>query len=363
MLHNLAIYTPYGLIYSIGISRGEFMSKVYFIEKNTEDKSEISHIALQLLKYIEKETNHNYAKEVPIKVHFGERGNSTYVSEECYLDVINHLKEKGVTPKYIESNVLYRGARTTTSNHLKLALEHGFTSLPIIIADGETGTEYDEITINKEYFDICKIGKAYSRYNQFIVMNHFKGHQMAGFGGALKQLAMGFAARSGKMAQHSSLSPVVSEKRCISCGLCMEKCDFDAIHMDGTAVIDDEKCTGCAGCIAVCPEGAIKNKWDNKSFLYNLAEYAYGAAKGKDNIYISYLINITKDCDCIGKHMNNLHGNIGLMASKDPVALDTACLDTLQKMSGRDYFDKGRITLGHAEKIGLGTREYEIIRL
>lgn len=143
----------------------------------------------------------------------------------------------------------------------------------------------------------------------------------------------------------------------------MEKCDFDAIRIEEFAIIDDEKCTGCAGCIAVCPEGAIRNKWDNKSFLYNLAEYAYGATQGKDNIYISFLINITKDCDCIGKHMDHIHENIGVMASKDPVALDTASIDILQKMSTKDYFDKGRTTLEHAEKIGLGTRKYELINL
>jgi hypothetical protein len=339
------------------------MSKVYFIESTTSDYKELSKMAVRLLKKIEDDTSHTYEKEVPIKVHFGEKGNSTYVPEECYLGVINHLKDKGVKPSYIESNVLYRGARTTSSSHLELARDHGFKTIPIIIADGPTGTEYNEIEINKEYFDVCKIGKAYGNYSQFIVMNHFKGHEMAGFGGALKQLSMGFAARSGKMAQHSSVSPVVNEKKCISCGLCMEKCDFDAIEMDGTAVIIDEKCTGCAGCIAVCPEGAIRNKWDNKSFLYNLAEYAYGAAKDKDNIYISYLINITHDCDCIGKHMDSIHGNIGVMASKDPVALDTASVDILQKKSGKDFFDKGRITLEHAEKIGLGTRKYELVKL
>ncbi|SHJ28569.1 hypothetical protein SAMN02745751_02187 [Dethiosulfatibacter aminovorans DSM 17477] len=339
------------------------MSKVYFIENDTKDYSELSGIAVELLKSIEEDTDHKYEKIVPIKVHFGEKGNRTFLPEDCYLGVINHLKDKGVEPSYIESNVLYRGARTTTSSHLKLAREHGFTSLPIIIADGETGTEYDEVEINKEYFDVCKIGKAYGNYSQFIVMSHFKGHAMAGFGGALKQLSMGFAARSGKMAQHSSVSPVISKKKCISCGLCIEKCNFDAITMDGTAVIDDEKCTGCAGCIAVCPEGAIRNRWDSKSFLYNLAEYAYGAAKGKDNIYISYLVNLTVDCDCIGKHLDTVHGNIGVMASKDPVALDAASLDILQRESGKNHFDKGRITLEHAEKIGLGTREYELIKL
>lgn len=188
------------------------MSKVYFIESKTKNYCELSKISLELLKKIEIDSNHKYERDVPIKVHFGEKGNSTYVPEECYLDIIEHLKDFGVQTSYIETNVLYRGSRTTKDSHIKLAKEHGFNAIPIIIADGATGTDYDEVVINKEYFDTCKIGKEYGKYNQFIVMSHFKGHEMAGFGGALKQLSMGFAARSGKMAQHSSVSPVVSEK-------------------------------------------------------------------------------------------------------------------------------------------------------
>jgi uncharacterized Fe-S center protein len=300
---------------------------------------------------------------MPIKVHFGEKGNKTFIPAKCYDSIINYLKNKAIKPIYIETNVLYRGSRTTTESHINLALEHGFNQIPIIIADGETGTEYTEVEINKCFFDKCKIGRAYQEYEKFIVMSHFKGHNAAGFGGAIKQLSMGFAARGGKLAQHSGISPIVNAKYCISCGLCIEKCDFDAIHMDGTAVIDSKKCIGCAGCIAVCPKGAIKNSWGAENFLEKMAEYAYAASKDKENIYISFLHNITNDCDCIGQHMDTVAEDIGVLASKDPVALDSACLNILQKNSGKKLFDKGRVTLTHAEKIGLGFCDYELIEL
>jgi uncharacterized Fe-S center protein len=173
---------------------------------------------------------------------------------------------------------------------------------------------------------------------------------------------MGFAARGGKFAQHSGISPIVSAKKCIACGLCAEKCDFDAIHMDEVAIIDSEKCVGCAACIAVCPEAAIRNDWGGSNFLEKLAEYAYGASRGKDIIYISFLQNITADCDCMGQHMELIADNIGVLASKDPVALDCACLDLLQQSSRQSLFEKGRKTLAHAEKIGLGTNRYELVK-
>lgn len=339
------------------------MSKVYFIEQKNANYNELGKSALGLLKTIEAETNHQFAEKLPIKVHFGEKGNNTYMPPECYDAVIEYLKSKNVSPTYIETNVLYRGARTTAESHRKLALEHGFNQIPIIFADGEIGTDYNEIEINKDYIDKCKIGKAYQDYKQYIVMSHFKGHNAAGFGGALKQLAMGFAARGGKFAQHSGISPIVSAKKCIACGLCVEKCDFDAIHIDEVAVIDNEKCVGCAGCIAVCPEAAIRNDWGGSNFLEKLAEYAYGASRDKDIIYISFLQNITADCDCMGQHMDLIADNIGVLASKDPVALDCACLDMLQKNSAQKLFEKGRKSLQHAEKIGLGTTRYELISI
>lgn len=339
------------------------VSKVYFIRNTESDYNQLGRDALKLLKKIVSETRHRFEKEVPIKVHFGEKGNKTFIPAKCYDEIINYLKENGVSPYYIETNVLYRGSRTTTDKHIETAKNHGFTQIPIIIADGDIGTEYDEIEINKEYVKKCKIGKEYGKYKQFIVMSHFKGHIEAGFGGALKQLAMGFAARSGKLEQHSGISPVVTAEKCIACGLCVNKCNFSAIQISDVAIIDQSKCIGCAGCIAVCPQGAIENTWGGANFLEKLAEYAYGASKDKDNIYITFVHNITKDCDCTGRHMKPITGNIGILAGKDPVALDTACLDLVQKNSGKKLFEKGRISLKHAEKIGLGTMSYELIEL
>jgi hypothetical protein len=209
---------------------------------------------------------------------------------QCYDEIIRYLKDNGASPAFIETNVLYRGSRTTAENHLKTAEAHGFTQIPVIIADGEIGVDYDEIEINKEYFDTCRIGKKYSQYKQYIVTSHFKGHAAAGFGGALKQLAMGFAARSGKMAQHTDISPLVDTDACTACGTCADSCDFDAITISDAAVIDSEACTGCAGCIAVCPEGAISNSWAGSHFCEKLSEYAYAASRGKEIIYIMEIL-------------------------------------------------------------------------
>lgn len=339
------------------------MSKVYFIKNSATDYDQLGNDALKLFKKIVTETEHKFESEVPIKVHFGEKGNKTFIPAKCYDEIINYLKENGISPSYIETNVLYRGSRTTSDAHIQTAKAHGFTQIPIIIADGEIGTEYDEIEIKKEYIDKCKIGKEYSKYRQFIVMSHFKGHIEAGFGGALKQLAMGFAARGGKLEQHSGISPKVKTEKCNSCGLCVDKCDFDAIYRTDTAIIDESKCIGCAGCIAVCPQSAIVNTWGGSHFLEKLSEYAYGASKDKDIVYITFVHNITKECDCVGKPMKSIADDIGVLAGKDPVALDAACLDLVQENSGEKLFEKGRKSLQHAEKIGLGTMEYELIEI
>ncbi|WP_425448423.1 DUF362 domain-containing protein [Dethiothermospora halolimnae] len=339
------------------------MSKVYFIKNSEANYDQLGKDASELLKRVVSETGHKFEKEVPIKIHFGERGNKTFIPAKCYDGIINYLKEEDVSPSYIETNVLYRGSRTTTKDHIETAKSHGFTQIPIVIADGEIGLEYDEVEINKDFFDKCKIGKGYGKYQQFIVTSHFKGHVAAGFGGSIKQLAMGFASRSGKMEQHTDISPTVEAEKCISCGICVGKCDFDAIDIVDTAEINDSKCTGCAGCIAVCPEGAISNSWVGSDFYEKISEYAYGASKDKDIIYISFIHNITKECDCAGIPMKPITDNIGIVAGKDPVALDTACLDLVQKNSGEKLFEKGRRSLRHGEKIGLGTMEYELIEI
>jgi uncharacterized Fe-S center protein len=339
------------------------LSKVFFIRNSGSNYNELGREALELLRKIISETGHRFENEVPIKVHFGEKGNRTFIPAVCYDAVIEYLREQGVQPYYIETNVLYRGSRTTTELHLETAKAHGFTQIPIIIADGDIGTEFDEIEVNKDYISKAKIGKGYGRFNQIIVMSHFKGHGAAGFGGAIKQLAMGFASRAGKLEQHSGISPRVDSRSCISCGVCIEKCDYSAIRMKKTAVIDDDKCVGCAGCIAVCPVGAISNTWGGSNFIQKLTEYAYGASKGKDIIYITFVHNITRECDCAGMPMRPIAENIGILAGKDPVAIDAACLDLVQKSNGQRLFEKGRAALAHGEKIGLGTMKYQLVEI
>lgn len=339
------------------------MSNVYFKKVESKDYNAFSMAARELMELLVREENHVFSKIVPIKVHFGEKGNETYVPSDCYLDVIDYLKSNQIDSAYIETNVLYRGARTTATSHKAIALEHGFNQLPIIIADGEYGEAYIEVPIDKPYIKSCKLGEAFGNYEQIIVMSHFKGHASAGFGGAMKQLAMGFGSRGGKLAQHSGINPYVVADKCVSCGECLTKCDVHAIEMKETAIIDAEKCVGCAGCIAVCPVGAIRNNWDGQNFKEKIAEYAYGAQLGKDHIYISYLMNITEDCDCMGQPMHLVAKNIGVFASKDPVAIDAACLDMLQQNHGSKIFEGGRESIVHGVKIGLGTDQYHLVEV
>lgn len=339
------------------------MSKVFYKRVIDKDYDALSSVARELLELLVNENNIQFEKNVPMKVHFGEKGNKTFVPSSCYQGVIDYLSENEINSSFIETNVLYRGSRTTAESHKKLAAEHGFTQLPVIIADGEYGDDFIEVEINKTYYDKCKIGKAYADYNQFIVMSHFKGHGAAGFGGAMKQLSMGFGSRGGKMAQHSGINPVVDQDKCIVCGKCVEKCNYDAIDMPDKAYIDHNRCVGCAGCIAVCPVGAIQNDWAGEDFKKKVAEYAYAAQKDKNNIYISFLINVTEECDCIGENMPLVADDIGVFISTDPVAIDSACLDLLQKEKGQKLFDEGRETIEHAVEIGLGSSDYNLIEI
>ncbi|WP_459129334.1 DUF362 domain-containing protein [Guggenheimella bovis] len=339
------------------------MKNVYFIPMKDWNPEKISVEAKRILDHLVTKENVVLEKEVPLKVHFGEQGNVTFIPPTCYLGVIDYLKEKHVDTRFIETNVLYRGSRTTRDKHLETARSHGFTMLPITIADGDHGEEYDNVAIDGELLKSVKIGKGYAPYKQFIVLAHFKGHVEAGFGGAMKQLGMGFAARGGKLEQHATIKPFVNEDVCVSCGICKGACNYDAIEIVEKASIDSSKCVGCAGCVAACPTGAIETEWSQKDFYEKLAEYAYGAQKGRNNIYLNFAFQITNVCDCVGKELETVADNIGILASTDPVALDTACLTLLQEREGKLLFDKGRRTIEHAEKIGLGTSEYNLITL
>jgi uncharacterized protein len=343
------------------------MAKVYFKAIDSYSKTnEINNAAANLLKIIEKEEKVELSKFIPLKVHLGEKGNTTFIKPNNFDGIIDYLKEKNIDTAFVETNVLYKGQRNTKENHLRLAKEHGFTRIPVIIGDGDTGEDYELIEINKKNFDKCKIAKAVSKEKQIIVLSHFKGHALAGFGGAIKQLAMGCASKGGKLDQHANSIPKISSLKCKSCNACAHKCPESAILVEKKAKIDKSKCVGCASCMAVCPYGAISNSWLaslTRSFNERLAEYAYAAAKGKNHIYITFAFNITRNCDCEGHHMRPIAKDLGIFASTDPVAIDQACLDVLDKSEGRKVLKRGRYTLDYAEAIGLGSKKYELVEI
>ena len=336
------------------------MSKVYY--KKCELNDEVNNIVYELITKIIKENEIKLPNMVPIKVHFGEEGNETYLPAITYDQIIDYLQSKNVETAFIETNVLYRGLRTNRSAHIKLALDHGFTKIPIIIADGENGECYHEVEINKTLFQKCFIGAEFKNYDQYVICSHFKGHCLSGFGGAIKQLGMGFAARGGKLAQHSHSKPKIQKNKCTQCGICLLNCSSEAIDISNSH-INHEKCNGCAICISICPLDAISFDWQASHFNQRLAEYALAASIGKRNIYINFIANITNDCDCMGHKMDIIAKNIGVLASLDPVAIDTASLDLLQKNEGQKLFDSGRSCLTHACNIGLGSMGYELVKI
>jgi len=342
------------------------MSNVYFKRFIGDSTPEtVQSMSRQLLEHMVNAEKIELEKEIPLKVHFGEQGNVTYIKAENYDGVIDFLQERKITSSFIETTALYGGQRYRRDLHLQTAAGHGFTRLPVIIADGDHGQNFDEIEISQKHYARCKIARGLSGCKQLIVLAHFKGHGLSGFGGAIKQLSMGCAAKGGKLEMHLGVRPRIKPGKCTQCGLCRKACAENAIVAGEKWRIDTERCIGCGGCVAVCPERAvtvlslrgIMNAAFGNRFNEKLAEYAYAAQKGKRNIYLNFLMNITRGCDCVGKKMSVILDDIGILASTDPVAIDKASWDLARK-AGKKF--GGHSTFAYAKKIGLGSADYII---
>lgn len=345
------------------------MAHVYFSPiESYSNTPQIQSSARQLLETVIANEGITLEPYVPLKVHFGEKGNTTFIASQNYEGIIASLQEQQVESAFIETNVLYRGSRTTRTQHLKLAAEHGFTQLPVVIADGEHGDEYEEVAINQKHFTTCKIGKEIAAQRQMIVISHFKGHGLAGFGGALKQLGMGCAARGGKLAQHADARPLINPLACKKCGTCVQHCPVNAIRLGWLPHIEKAACTGCASCIAVCPHKAIVfnplRLSFAKKFYEKIAESALAAQyHHTNNIYLNFAFNLTKGCDCEGKFMRPIARDVGILASTDPVAIDRASLDLIAQREGKPVFGRGHHILDYAEQIGLGRTAYTFVEI
>ena len=308
----------------------------------------------------------NFSKlgnKVAIKVHFGEKGCNTYLNPELVKKVYDKVLSLGKQAALVECNVLYKGSRTNSTDHIRTAREHGFKQ-PIDILDGENGEEYIEIKG-------CKIGRGLENYDSLIVLTHFKGHIGTGFGGAIKNLGMGLGSRAGKLYMHSAVKPSISEK-CSGCGICAEHCNAQAITIENfKAKIDQTKCEGCAICIAFCDRQAVLIPWESRSaedLQEKIAEYAKAVLSVFPNtIFINVLENITVHCDCMGIVQEPIMPDVGIVYSEDILAIDKASLDMVNKFS-KDKFNninpvnkEKQIELG--VEIGLGSAEYDLIEI
>ena len=367
-------------------------SKVYFADLRTDVHENLQQKLTRLMKTAGMGDIDFQDKFVAIKLHFGEPGNLAFLRPNWARTVADFVKERGGKPFLTDCNTLYVGGRKNALDHMDSAMLNGFnpmtTGCQIIIADGLKGSDEVEVpVVGGEYVKNAKIGRAVMDADVFISLTHFKGHEEAGFGGCLKKIGMGCGSRAGKMEQHNAGKPHVAEKHCIGCGQCRKICAHGApIIENGKAHIDHDKCVGCGRCIAVCPKNAVQINWDETTINLNrkIAEYTKAVVDGRPCFHISLVIDVSPNCDCRPENDMAIVPNVGMFASFDPVALDMACVDAVNaqtplrgsaaddahaKAHVHDHFQRlhpdtnWRSCLEHGEKIGIGTREYELIKI
>ncbi|MGB7918632.1 MAG: DUF362 domain-containing protein [Desulfobacterales bacterium] len=348
---------------------------------------------------------------VAVKLHFGELGNTAFIRPVFLGKIVDHIRRTGALPFLTDANTLYAGTRSNAPAHLTTAIRNGFAypvvDAPLVIADGLRGKSETSITIGQKRFDTVFIGSEIAEADALISVAHFKGHELSGFGGTIKNLGMGCASRKGKLAQHSSVSPQVKEKKCVGCGDCVAHCSQSALALvervpaaptakssrsaargrnRKKAVIDAKRCIGCGECILICPNGAIDIAWNQSIpiFLENMVEYTLGVLKGKSKkaLFLNFITDVSPACDCYSHNDAPIVSDIGVVASRDPVAIDQAsvdlvnlepalagcCLKTNRK-AGEDKFSglypkvDWKIQLEYAQQLGLGRRDYRIQKI
>lgn len=381
-------------------------STVYFTTFKTNYNENLIQKLHRLMKQAGFENIDFKDKYAAIKIHFGEYGNLAFLRPNYAKVVADYVKELGGKPFLTDCNTLYVGSRKNALDHLDTAYVNGFSPLQtgchVIIADGLKGTDETLVPIEGEYVKEARIGHAIMDADVFISLTHFKGHETAGFGGTIKNIGMGCGSRAGKMEQHCEGKPSVDQSACIGCGACYRICAHQAPEItDRKAFINHDKCVGCGRCLAVCPRNAISADFsDSVAMLnYKMAEYSLAVCKDRPCFHVSLICDVSPNCDCHPENDIPIIPNVGMLASFDPVALDQACADLCNRMPvmngsilddncreyGHDHeqghghehchadgagtTDHFHMThpdtewescLAHAEKIGLGTRQYEL---
>ena len=334
---------------------------------------------------------------VAVKMHFGELGNVSFLRPNFAKVVVDVVKELGGKPFLTDCNTMYPGFRKNALEHLYCAWENGFnplsTGCPIIIADGLKGTDDIEVPVRGgEYVKNAKIGRAIMDADIFISLTHFKGHELTGFGGTIKNIGMGCGSRAGKTEQHSSGKPLIDSGLCRGCHRCQRECANGGLEFDSQSrkmTVNYGNCVGCGRCLGACNFDAIQFSQENAPQLLNrrMAEYAKAVVDGRPQFHISLIVDVSPNCDCHSENDAPILPDIGMFASFDPVALDQACVDACMAcdpmpnsqlsdnihsegfVDHHDHFRNSRpetewqSCLEHSEKIGLGSRSYELIKI
>lgn len=313
-----------------------------------------------------------------LKIHFGESGNTGYIKPAWLSGLIGEVRRRTKHAFLTDSNTLYVGNRSNSIDHLRLAWSHGFTpeatGLPVIIADGLIGRDKREPRSAQARTSSSKIAGAILDADVLVGLTHVTGHVQTGLGAAIKNVGMGCASRAGKLEQHSVTHPRVDPKACRDCGACGPFCPEAAIaQAEGHVVIEPAKCVGCGECLVVCKYGAIKMRWDSDSLRLQekMAEYAKRVLDHFQDkaVFVSFLIQVTKDCDCMSRNQKPIVEDAGILASLDPVAIDRASADLIvERGGGADPLRAGydidwTAQLAHAERIGLGTTNYRLVEI
>ena len=383
------------------------MSKVYFTNLRASQTGNLLQKLERMVKKAGIDKIDFKDKFVAVKIHFGEFGNVAYIRPNYAAVIIRIIKELGGKPFLTDSNTLYSGSRDNAIDHIHTAMVNGFnpiaTGCDVIIADGLRGNDERIVDVNGKYCPEPRIGAAIAEADIVISLTHFKGHEMAGFGGAIKNLGMGAGSVAGKRDMHATAQPKVAEDKCIGCRICENNCNHDAIHVDMTApagqrkaAIDYDKCVGCGQCVALCKsEGVVMSSKESGEILnYKIAEYTKAVLKDKPHFHVSFIMNVSPECDCWGHNDAAVVPDLGMACSFDPVALDQACVDIVNAAPTlhtdnmlNDKAEKHQHTcechhnheddkfhvlhpdtnwaagLRYAEEIGIGERAYELERL
>ncbi|MDR2338736.1 MAG: DUF362 domain-containing protein [Deltaproteobacteria bacterium] len=363
------------------------MAKVYFTSMRCELGDSLLDKLRRLMEGAGFRTIDFKKKFAAIKIHFGEPGNLAFLRPNFAKVVAGQVVLLKGVPFLTDCGTLYVGRRTHALSHLDAAYENGFTpyaaGCQILIADGLKGTDEVDVPVKGgELVTHAKIGRAIMDADVVISLNHFKGHELTGFGGAIKNLGMGSGSRAGKMIMHNDSKPVVDKKLCIGCKVCAKNCAQGAITFEAKkAVINHDLCVGCGRCLGSCNQHAISNSWSSApdALSKKMAEYAKAVVDGRPNFHINVVNQVSPFCDCHQENDAAIVPDIGIFASFDPVALDRASIDAVnnalalhgtivdeRKMRKGEHFTSihpitdWRVQLDHAEKIGLGENSYEL---